>query len=94
MVIVEFLDSAEAMHAAEVLRAFGLTATVTGRELDAAEEPPFMVWTVATPDLRDTPTPEIHDEDFIASHFDAEAEDREYWRAGRNRIYRRDLYGD
>ena len=89
MVIVEFLDAAEATHAATVLRAFGLSATVTGRVLAAADEPPYTVWTVAAPELRNTPTPEIHEDDFIASHFDAEAEEREY---GRNRIYRRDLY--
>jgi hypothetical protein len=79
MVIVEFLDCDEAAHAAVILRAFGLSATVTGRELTAADEPPFMVWTVAAPELRDTPKPERDEAtDYIDTKWDREAEEREY----------------
>lgn len=79
MVIVEFLDEAEASHAAAVLRAFGLIANVKGRELDAADEPPYMVWTVSAPELRDTPYPERCEvDDYIDTKWDREAEDREF----------------
>lgn len=88
MVIVEYLDGSEATHAATVLRAFGLAAVVEGREVESGspEEPPLMVWTVATPDLRtiEAPYPERDEAtDYIDTRWDREAEDREYWHSGR-----------
>jgi hypothetical protein len=92
MVIVEYLDSAEAMHAAAVLKAFGLRVDGPhGRETESGDEPPLMVWTVATPDLVNTPYPERDEAtDYIDSHWDREAEDRDDYQ-WRNRIYRGDL---
>lgn len=98
MVIVEYLDSAEAMHAASVLKAFGLRVDGPhGRETESGDEPPLMVWTVATPDLSPVegillvPPPERDEAtDYIDSHWDREAEDRDDYQ-WRNRIYRGDL---
>jgi hypothetical protein len=92
MVIVEYLDSAEAMHAAAVLKAFGLRVDGPhGRETESGDEPPLMVWTVATPDLVNTPYPERDEAtDYIDSHWDREHEDRDDYE-WRNRIYRGDL---
>lgn len=79
MVIVEYLDSAEAMHAAVVLKAFGLRVVGPhGRETPSGDnEAPLMVWTVATPDLRDTPFPERDEvNDYIETKWDREDEMR------------------
>lgn len=84
--IVEFLDAQEAMHAATVLKAFGLKVDGPhGRETDSGPgEAPLMVWTVCAPELLDTPSPEPHEDDYGESHFDREQEDRDYW-SGRGR---------
>lgn len=79
MVIVEFLDSAEATHAVDVLKQFGLEAHAVGREVEAGEEAPVTVWRVYAPQLLDTPKPERDEvDDYIDTKWDRIDEERLY----------------
>lgn len=81
MVIVEYFDHADAMHAVVVLEAFGLKVDGPyGRESGSGDgEAPVMVWYVGAPELRDTPTPERDEvDDYIDSKWDRIDEDRLY----------------
>lgn len=89
MASVDYLDSADAMHALVVLKAFGLTRSyANGRECPMGDgEAPVMVWTVHAPELID-PIPPERDEahDYIESHWDREEFDRDYLANRRRRI--------